>query len=354
MKKALLTSPINPISNSAYSHRSAQAEIYAQMLLVGGEYDVTINYGNKIKDYSDFDLIYVYHGNDWGGTLNLFGGPAGLSDKEGLVQLFKRDPKTVISIAIPMPDYPALLRKRLKAGERFDNVLDELPERIEDNQYGYTPITFEGTDKLVIGDSHAISMYRPGWEVLSIPFKTLHGALTTGMRQLIDDAVGDPDWFKEIDFYFGAIDIRHHLLRQPNPEAAALDLAKRYYEQVQSSFPNVTKLRIFEPLPLENESRKLPKSGFYKGTAFYGSWEERNKIRDFFIKSLEQMCNANSRVELVRWTDYLKNDKGELDFKHMEKPRSVHLARASYPFWNGYKSETKAVEATTSLENFFD
>ena len=358
VKKALLTSPVNPISNSAYSHRSAQAEIYAQMLCVGSEHEIVINYGNKIKDYSDYDLVYVYHGNDWGGTLNLFGGPAGLGDKEGLVELFKRDPKTVISVAIPMPDYPALLRKRLKAGEKFGNVLDQLPENIKDREYGHTPVSFEGTRKLVVGDSHAISLYRPGWEVLSIPFKTLHGALSYengGLRGLIADTLGTHSGeFEEIEFYFGAIDIRHHLMRQPNPEAAAMDLAKRYYEEVEGRFPSAKVLKIYEPLPLENESRKLPKSGFYKGAPFYGSWEERNKIRDFFIRSIEQQCNANSHVEFVRWTDYLKNEKGELDFKHMEKPRSVHLARASYPFWNGYKSETQAVEATTSLENFFD
>lgn len=359
MMKILLTSPVTPISASAYSHRSAQAEIYAQMIYDSfvsdrQEVDVTINYGNKIKDYSEFNLIYVYHGNDWGGTLNLFGGISGLSDPEGLVALHKFDPKCVMSIAIPMPDYAGLLRKRLKPGEKFDSILDELPERTP--AYTVTPVSFEGTSNLVVGDSHAICMYRPGWEVLSVPFKTLHGALTGegGLRKLVADKFEHSGHFENLEFYFGNIDIRHHLMRQPNPEAAAVDLAERYFNQVQNSFSNALTKAIYEPLPIENESRKLPKTGYYKGTPFYGTWEERDRLRKFFAYSLEQQCK-NSSIKFIRWTDYLKNDKGELDFKHMEKPRSVHLARASYPHWRGLNEVPEAVtqSPSTSLESFF-
>lgn len=356
MLKVLLTSPINPISNSAYSHRSAQAEIYAQQIidhLAPAPVEVTINYGNKIVDLDQFSLIYVYHGNDWGGTLNLFGGPAGISNKAGLVNLFKFPSFRVASIGIPMPDYPALLRKRLKAGEKFGNELDELPLNIEGAEYGQTPVTFEGADNLVVGDSHAITMYRPGWEVLSVPFKTLHGSLTGegGFRQLIIDRLGRHSGnFKELEFYFGNIDIRHHLMRQPNPEQATIDLATRYFEEVEGRFPSATSLAIYEPLPIENESRKLPKTGYYKGAPFFGTWEERNGIRNLFADSIEQLCK-NSPVKFIRWTDGLKNAEGELDFKFMEKPRSVHLARAAYPHWKGVETTP---EPKDSLDKFFE
>lgn len=362
--KILLTSPVTPISSSAYSHRSAQAEIYAQMIYdnfsVTEDVEVVINYGNKIKDYTDFDLVYVYHGNDWGGTLNLFGGVSGLSDPEGLVALHKMHKTLVTSIGIRMPDYAGLLRKRLKPGEKFNSILDELPEHT-DIDYSIAPVSFEGTSNLVIGDSHAICMYRPGWEVLSVPFKTLHGALTApgGIRQLMTDNFAHSGHFENLEFYFGNIDIRHHLMRQPNPEAAAIDLAERYFREVEGRFPSALTKAIYEPLPIENESRKLPKTGYYKGTPFYGTWEERNHIRGFFADSLEQLCQ-NSGVKFLRWTDYLKNSKGELDFSHMEKPRSVHLARASYPHWQGLNQgvfdEAKAAPTqtpSTSLENFF-
>jgi len=356
--KILLTSPVTPISDSEYSHRSAQAEIYAQMIYDSfvcpiGNLEVVINYRNKIKDYSEFDLVYVYHGNDWGGTLNLFGGIGGLSDPEGLVALHKFDAKNVVSIAIPMPDYAGLLRKRLKPGEKFDSILDELPENTP-MTYAVTPVSFEGTSNLVIGDSHAICMYRPGWEVLSIPFKTLHGAMTGpgGIRQLVSGKFAHSGHFEHLEFYFGNIDIRHHLMRQTSPEAATVLLAKRYFEEVEGRFPNALTKAIYEPLPIEDESRKLPKTGYYRGLPFYGTWEERNNIRELFAGTLEKLCEGSS-VKFIRWTDYLKNSQGQLDFKHMEKPRSVHLARASYPHWQGMNKAPELVTPTTTLEGFF-
>lgn len=355
--KILLTSPVTPISESEYSHRSAQAEIYAQMIYDSfqpQEVEVIINYRNKIKDYSEFDLLYVYHGNDWAGTLNLFGGVSGLSDPEGLVALHKVHPTLVVSIAIPMPDYAGLLRKRLKPGEKFNSILDELPENTPVT-YAVTPVSFEGTSNLVIGDSHAICMYRPGWEVLSVPFKTLHGALTGqgGIRQLMCEKFAHSEHFEKLEFYFGNIDIRHHLMRQPNPSTATIDLAKRYFDEVDGRFPNSDDKAIYEPLPIEDISRKLPKTGYYKGEPFYGTWDERNTIRDLFADTLEGLC-ANSHVKFIRWTDYLKNGQGQLDFKHMEKPRSVHLARASYPHWRGMNPVPEAVlSPTTTLEGFF-
>ena len=354
--KILLTSPVTPISDSAYSHRSAQAEIYAQMIYDSFQpkpVEVTINYRNKIKDYSEFDLVYVYHGNDWGGTLNLFGGVDGLSDPEGLVALHKMHKSLVTSIGIGMPDYAGLLRKRLKPGEKFNSILDELPDHT-DIGYPITPVSFEGTSNLVIGDSHAICMYRPGWEVLSVPFKTLHGALTGpgGFRQLIADKFAHSGHFENLEFYFGNIDIRHHLMRQPLPSIATMDLAKRYFEEVEGRFPNALTKSIYEPLPIEDESRKLPKTGYYNGLPFYGTWEDRNIIRGLFADTLERLCESTD-VKFIRWADYLKNPQGQLDFKHMEKPRSVHLARASYPHWRGMNPVPEAVQSSTSLEGFF-
>ena len=73
MKKVLLTG-LGPISNKIHSHKAAQAIIYADQLEVAG-YDVTINLVNdKIYDYNPYDEVYIYHGSDWSGNLNLFGG----------------------------------------------------------------------------------------------------------------------------------------------------------------------------------------------------------------------------------------------------------------------------------------
>jgi len=122
-------------------------------------------------------------------------------------------------------------------------------------------------------------------------------------------------------------------------------LVKEYVQAADAL--DIEHLGIYEPLPIEDESRKLPKSGYYKGRPFWGSWEDRNRAREIFIETAKnENERINSRVRLIEWTDYLKNPQGQLDFAHMEKPRSVHLSRASYPHWTGLESEN-------TLEDFF-
>mgnify|MGYP001984252884 CR=1 FL=1 len=48
-------------------------------------------------------------------------------------------------------------------------------------------------------------------------------------------------------------------------------------------------------------------------------------------------------------TAYAEFNKGELDFEYMEKPKSIHLSREFYPYWNGIEK----IEDKNSLEAFF-
>ena len=89
------------------------------------------------------------------------------------------------------------------------------------------------------------------------------------------------------------------------------------------------KLAVVAPLWIEHESRKLPKSGYYDGTPFYGDWEDRDRMREFFTQRIEAMCDVNG-WEFKQHSESLKNDKGELDFECMEKPKSVHLSPKYY------------------------
>jgi hypothetical protein len=175
------------------------------------------------------------------------------------------------------------------------------------------------TNKLVIGDSHSICMYRPGWTVNSVPFKTLNGFCKEGIEKYIP---ADQE-FDEIELYFGNIDIRHHIVRLG---ANIKELCDRYIEQAQK-----VNAKIYELLPIENEKRKIPKTGYYKGKPFHGSWEERNQARIEFNNYIEEQYG------IIRWAKYLLNRKGELDFAYMEKPQSIHLSREFYPHWNEIK-----------------
>ena len=324
--KSMLTCPTRPIVDNTGSHRSAMAEIYADMIYQSGE-DVKINYSGKIENHNQYDRLYVYHGNDWSGSLNLFGGVKSCPIAFNM-RNFSRFKGEIISLGIDFPNYAYMLEHRM---DGVDGVQQEFLEVDLENSYqmnsrSKTVKYPHITDKLVIGDSHVICMYRPGWMVESIPFKTLYGALEIGLSNLYSI-----EGISEIEFYFGNIDIRHHLCRQDSPLAACFELVDRYVEQLIEFSDKA--ISVYEPLLIENESRKLPKSGYYKGQPFSGSWSERNAIRDMFIDRLKD--KLPSWIDLKEWTAGLVNQKGELDFKHMEDRGSVHLARHAYYYWKG-------------------
>ena len=341
--KTLVTSPFTHVSSNIHSHRAAQAAIYANQLEETG-YDVHLDRtGNIHSDINSFEEIYVYHGNDWGGSLNLFGGMKNYGGINNLIR-YSQFKGTVYSLWIDHPKYSEMLEPRMKGEIHPDwaKVDWENLKRIENTAKTIKQLT--ATNRVVTGDSHAICMYRPGWFVNSVPFKTLHGALSQGLSSFIGSE------HEIAEFYFGNIDVRHHLCRRPRPEESTRNLAKRYYEQLSQL--DLAKVYAYELLPIENESRALPKTGYYKGTPFYGTWEQRETIRLIFKDEMKKLC-AQGSVNFIEWTDYLKNDKGELDFDHMEKPKSVHLSRNSYPHWQGRKWSGLPENKPATIEDFF-
>lgn len=339
----LVTSPFTHVSSNIHSHRAAQAAIYAEQLSI--EFgDVHLDRtGDIAPDPNAFDNVYVYHGNDWGGTLNLFGGMKNYGGIDNLIR-YSKIKGPVYSLWIDHPKYSEMLETRMKGDVHPDwHKVDWINlKKLEDTAITIREI--ESVNRVVAGDSHAICMYRPGWFVNSVPFKTLYGALKEGLQSFIQPH------HKIAEFYFGNIDVRHHLMRQPNPEEATRDLANWYYEQL--SHLACEEVYAYELLPIENESRALPKTGYYKGTPFYGGWESRETVRLIFKDEMKKLCTTE-KVKFIEWVDYLMNDKGELDFEHMEKPKSVHLSRASYPHWQGRKWSGLPENTPATLEDFF-
>lgn len=343
--KTLVTSPFTHISSNIHSHRAAQAAIYANQLEENG-YTVHLDRTGDIHpDINSFDNICVYHGNDWGGSLNLFGGMKNYGNIDNLIR-YSQFKGNVFSLWIDHPKYSEMLEPRMKGEIHPDwaKVDWENLKRIENTAKTLRQMT--PTTKVVAGDSHAICMYRPGWFVNSVPFKTLHGALKEGLQSFIEP-------HHEIaEFYFGNIDVRHHLCRQPDPRQATKDLAKRYFDQLNELSDGGISVSAYELLPIEHESRALPKTGYYKGTSFYGTMQDRNEIRLIFRDVMEELVR-DTNVRFVKWVDYLMNDKGELDFEHMEKPKSVHLSRNSYPHWQGRKWSGLPEYKPSTIEDFF-
>lgn len=353
---ALVATPFITIASNLSSHRAAQGVIYADQIRQSGK-DVTVNMTLDFyhKDFNKFDELYIYHGSDWSGHLNLFGGLREFPYIDNFINFSKFKGK-VYSLMIPHPDYKADLDHKMKLvkekGKTYNPMWDEVDwanlQRMISTAEVVNPNELILYDKAAMGDSHAICMYRPGWMLNSVPFKTLYGAIAMGLTKFFPT---DKVKFKQLEYYFGNIDIRHHLMRRPNPEEATRDLVKSYFMECRA-VAEVTgaEIKVYEPLPIENERRPIPKTGWYEGTPFYGPWEHRDTIRNVFIdQAIKEQGNG---VTLFRWTDKLKNNKGELDFKYMEKPQSVHLSREFYPHWQGREYNTKPPQANSVMGLF--
>lgn len=342
--KALVAAPFIPISRFPHSHRGAQGVIYADMVRNTGR-DVTCNMSLDLyhPDFNEFDEMWVYHGNDWTGRLNIFGGMDKFPYAKNF-ENFSRFRGKIYSLGIDFPDYHKMVAHKIDlvrtkdpnypVQEEWLNLdwenLSTMRERAVTVRY---PLV---TDKLVLGDSHAICMYRPGWFVESIPFKTLYGATRIGLESMLPACYGGWGEVSAVELYFGNIDVRHHIMRQPDPDQAVRDLAAEYHRQAKAlaTLDGHRTVRIYELLPIEDESRTIPKTGNYEGEPFFGSWAERDRARLLFRQELEELA-GDPGVEVYRWVDHLYNEKRQLSFAKMERPKSIHLSRDAYPFWQG-------------------
>lgn len=274
-------------------------------------------------DWSEYDVILIEHGMEFKGAFNIFGG-ANDDLYHQLNRLFVEGVR-FYSLHHDMPAVNELIEKRLKTGS---DLFKTLESRIDEAKEICSQIPrvdhIEKTDKLCFGDSHSFSQYTPGYMCSRNDGLTLFGTVKRGLSEYVYP------WTKELRIYLGNIDIRHHLMRQQDPHAALQKLMQNYEAallQIQES--GVEQIEIVEALPIENESRPLPKTGYYKGTPFAGTWEERTDLVKTFNWYVNEIAERNGWKSYSHSEVYL-NTLGELDFEVMEKPKSVHIARKYY------------------------
>jgi hypothetical protein len=161
----------------------------------------------------------------------------------------------------------------------------------------------------LIGDSHSISVWpNECWNISRRDGKTLFGFLKDPEKA---------DWF-----YFGNIDVRFHLARQPDPHRATLELVRRYIDWSLKCKAKVTCL-----LPIESESRRLPGTGLYKGEPFYGSQKLRAELVSVFNTEL-----LTSDLEAHQWPLEWYQDREFYEREVMEPGKSVHIKPKYYAF----------------------
>ena len=329
--KIAIDQVVGTISPRATSHKAGWSWLWANQLkhyLKSLGEDVEIKVLHNEESWDGYDLVYLDHGMEFNGeSLNLFGGA---QDEPALRlrRLIENAPSKLYSLDRPMSDYGALGKGRLKACSDVWRAVDwdAMTEACKLMSSLSQQDMKDEFNHLALGDSHTFSMYKPGMMVCRNDGQTLYGALKRGLKSFIEP-FGN---VKHLTLYFGNIDIRHHLMRQEDPFGALDTMLDEYFKQIADL--GMESIELIETLPIENESRNLPKTGFYKGTPFAGSWAERTKLHQMWNIRLDQFVrrNPNLNVTVYKHPDVYKNELGELDFEVMEKPKSIHLARLYY------------------------
>lgn len=247
------------------------------------------------NDWNEYDNLIIYHGvNFKEGYFNVIGG----INKELLVRAEKLS-KYLGNIftldGFQLKDFS--IKRKLNL---YDNY--RIIEKIE----------LPYKNKLVIGDSHSLSVWPDdSYTISRNDGKTLHGFL----KQNIDLSE-----YEHTILYFGNIDLRFHLCRQNNPIESTKDLFSRYCDYASKFNATITML-----LPIEDESRKIPKSGQYKNKNFFGSIEQRKELR-----LIANNIIKNSGLDYLSWPSSFLNNDGNLSFDVMEPKQSVHIRPLFY------------------------
>ncbi len=274
------------------------------------KFNDTVHVLNNRCDYNNYDIIIINEGVNYReGVFNFFGGVQ-QRQIDALIKLSKYKGR-LYSVNFKV-DYNVLLSKRKEL-----NALDisfVLPEIIDISKVN---------DKLVLGDSHCLSVYKPNYSISKNDGKTLHGFLKLGLNNFIDDNI------EELVFYAGNIDIRFHIHKQGGLSAVK-DLSLRLYDQLIKLQNKGIKTTLTHLIPAEDESRKIPGTGKYKGCNFFGSKEERNEYVIYFNSLLDRIAKKLN-LDIITWDfDY----QDGLDFSHMEAKQSVHIRPESYKYIN--------------------
>ena len=333
---------VGKLSPKESSHKSGWAFHLANQCINAGYTNVEV-ITKVTPDWNDFDFVLLEHGMEFKGTFNIFGG-ANDDLYHQVMRIFSNT--KMLSLHHDMPCVGTMVQQRLHTGTDLFKTLEDKIEDIKQICANDIPRIdhIEKTDKLCFGDSHSFSQYTPGYMTQRHDGLTMFGALKRGLDMYVYP------WTKSLRVYMGNIDIRHHLMRQDNPSSAVKTLLANYEnELLKLQEGNVENIEIIHVLPVENESRPLPKTGYYKGTPFTGTWTERTALVKEINAGIDEMCERND-WHVYKHPEIYFNSIGELTFDVMEKPKSVHIAREYYR-WDLTKNESnkKLIKVTQAL-----
>ena len=306
--KAAVVGMLNNVGSSQSHHGGGYYHVMLNILKSEHPGDLEIN--PDTSTWNEYERLYILEGvNYQENTFNFIGGP----QPEHKAKLEAMANYKGLAIAVNVPIDLNVFNKRFNIDHQFTAI----------NCIDFARLHANSTRKLVRGDSHSLSVWRPGFGLDRTDGKTLFGFLKDA-DSLVDE------WnekYDEVVLYFGNIDIRFHLMRQDNPAEAVGDLIRRYVE-FASKLNNATLVNL---LPVEHESRKLPGTGLYLKQPYFGTRQERMRLVD----TANRIMN-NSGLNTLQWPNEWIDEDGMKMFEYMEPKQSVHLKPKYYMFANEF------------------
>lgn len=331
MSKSVITNPISNIPKLANSHVRGWTQVWAEQLNAEVDHKCSTNILNG-------SLVYIEHGVNFGGTLNLFGG-AGQDIFEKIDRVIQC--KNVVSLDFDMPNWGEQLRKRIGNATTYAGITEEWCDMLSSwctsNVASLKQENIDWLNGISVGDSHTPAFSQANDVVLRTNGKTLFGTLKNGLKNEFRGMTPKG----QITFSLGSIDIRHHLLRHDDN----LDNMISEYVAQGQELEREYGVDVYygAPVPVEYEDRKLPKSGYFKGTPFFGSRNDRIQLTLRFI----ELLNTHSGNKVIMPPEEWYHMDGEKYAKmYMEASSSVHISPEYYRRYNWGQQD--------SLEGFFN
>jgi len=306
--KAAVVGMLNNIGSSQSHHGGGYYHVMLNILKSEHPGDLDVN--PDPLTWNEYERLYILEGvNYQENVFNFIGGP----QPEHRAKLEAMANYKGLAIAVNVPIDLNVFNKRFNINHQFTAI----------NCIDFARLHANNTKKLVRGDSHSLSAWRPGFGLDRTDGKTLFGFLKDA-DSLIEE------WnqkYDEVVLYFGNIDIRFHLMRQDNPAEAVGSLIRRYVEFAKK-LNNATLVNL---LPVEHESRKLPGTGLYLKQPYFGTRQERARLVD----TANRIMN-NSGLKTLQWPNEWIDEDGIKMFEYMEPKQSVHLKPKYYMFANEF------------------
>lgn len=323
-----ITNLLSNITTREGSHKGGWARLLKCQL-------VNLKFSNvKILDnkdrFTDFDVIIFDLGAEYSGALNMFGG---LDEKvyKRLKDL-EQFKGPLFSWKNELPKVDEALKSRSQNASTCEQFKNEPGTFLRNVQINLErTIVFDHvvhTGKLLIGDSHTPSVWTPEFMIERRDGRTLKGMLEHNTLQKYVETIGN---INTVQVHCGSIDIRHHICREEDPIQTIAEMVQHLVLKLHKL--NVPNIVLTETMGIEDESRELPKTGYFRGTPFYGEWGSRKHVKCVFDELCEAYTTDQKGWSLIKFPPYFSNGSGQLRFEVMEKPGSVHLSPEHY-FWD--------------------